>query len=356
MATITKIKNKTGIKYKVRVRVKNQPTITKTFKSKASAVEWGNRKEIDIKDNPGSTYALSQKYTLSQIIDKYIKEVLPEKPKVQTEWTYQLEWWKKKIGSYPISSITTPILFETRQILKTEISIKGMIRGNKTINNYTASLSSVFSSAVKEWEVVSINPVMNLKKLPIPAPIIRFLNKQELKALLTECKNSSNPYLYPIVVMLLSTGSRKMEIVGLKWKDIHWDYENGVIHETKNKQKKGLVLIGEIKSLLQGLYKNRKSKIWVFPNKKNTGSFNMEKGFQKAKKKAKVENFRIHDLRHTTASYLAQEGVSLREIADVLGHKTLQQTMKYAHLSTVNTKKNTELMNSKIFLGDKSEK
>ncbi|MHA1574522.1 MAG: tyrosine-type recombinase/integrase [Alphaproteobacteria bacterium] len=355
MASITKIKNKTGTKYKVRIRVKNQPTITKTFSSKISASEWGKRTEIFIKDNPGKAYSLSKKYTLNQIIDKYIKEILPEKPKSQKLRTQQLTWWKKEIGHLLISNITTPIVYEARQVMREEISSGGRKRKNSTVNNYTTSLGSVFSTAIKEWEYTELNPVLNLRKLTGSVPRTRFLTKTELKIFLAECKNSSSKYLYPIVVMLLSTGSRKMEIVGLKWSDLNLEHGSGIIHETKNKEKKSLIIEGEVKNLIQKLYKKRKNKIWVFPNKIGDGACNVYVAFKEALKRAEIKDFRIHDLRHTAASYLAQEGVSIREIADILGHKTLQMTMRYSHLLKSTKKKNIQILNNKIFPGDSNE-
>jgi integrase len=65
--------------------------------------------------------------------------------------------------------------------------------------------------------------------------------------------------------------------------------------------------------------------------------------------KAKLEDFRFHDLRHSAASYLAMNGASLNEIAEVLGHKTLAMVKRYAHLSEVHTAGVVESMNKKIF-------
>ena len=72
-------------------------------------------------------------------------------------------------------------------------------------------------------------------------------------------------------------------------------------------------------------------------------------------KRANLQDFRFHDLRHSTASYLAMNGASLAEIAAVLGHKTLAMVKRYAHLSDTHTSKVLERMNQAIFSGADGE-
>ena len=75
----------------------------------------------------------------------------------------------------------------------------------------------------------------------------------------------------------------------------------------------------------------------------------------KAIKQAKIEDFRFHDLRHTAASYLAMDGASATDIAEILGHKTLQMVRRYSHLSEAHTKKVVASMNTKMFGAKTSE-
>ena len=98
---------------------------------------------------------------------------------------------------------------------------------------------------------------------------------------------------------------------------------------------------------------------YVFPSKKvtknnKTGEYmyqpiDIRTAWENALLKARIENFRFHDLRHSAASYLAMNGASLAEIADVLGHKTLQMVKRYAHLSETHTSSVVKKMNDKIF-------
>jgi integrase len=90
----------------------------------------------------------------------------------------------------------------------------------------------------------------------------------------------------------------------------------------------------------------------LFPNTNNgekARPYEIRKSWNTALRKAEIENFRFHDLRHATASYLAMNGASLSEIAEVLGHKTLQMVKRYAHLSEAHTTGVVRAMNKKMF-------
>ena len=87
----------------------------------------------------------------------------------------------------------------------------------------------------------------------------------------------------------------------------------------------------------------------VFPGKTGDDPVDIRDAWETAVKKAKLENFRFHDCRHTAASYLAMNGATLSEIAEVLGHKTLNMVKRYAHLSEAHTMKVVESMNRRIF-------
>ena len=87
----------------------------------------------------------------------------------------------------------------------------------------------------------------------------------------------------------------------------------------------------------------------VFPDPTGTRPADIRAAWQDAVRRAGIENFRFHDLRHSAASYLAMNGASLLEIAEVLGHKTLAMVKRYAHLSEAHTRGVVERMNRAVF-------
>lgn len=148
----------------------------------------------------------------------------------------------------------------------------------------------------------------------------------------------------------LSTGGRRMEILGLQWNDI--DLHRGIItlHETKNGERRVLPLAGHALQLMKEHTKVRHVNCpYVFPGKNLDSPIDLRTPFETALKRAKINDFRWHDLRHSCASYLAMNGASLAEIAEILGHKTLQMVKRYAHLSDAHTSKVVARMNEAIF-------
>lgn len=125
-----------------------------------------------------------------------------------------------------------------------------------------------------------------------------------------------------------------------------------ILHETKNGERRRVPLTGYAHDLLVGHSKVRRLDTdLLFPSKNPDKPIDLRKPFGNALKEAQVSDFRWHDLRHCTASYLAMNGASLAEIAEVLGHKTLQMVKRYAHLSDGHVSSVVASMNDKIFKG-----
>jgi len=214
-------------------------------------------------------------------------------------------------------------------------------------------LSHAFTIAVSEWQWIDDTPMRKVKN-PIEARgRVRFLDDNERAKLLAACKDSRNNRLYICVVLALATGMRQNELMSLKWTDV--DLKNGVaiLHETKNGERRRVPLSGLALELLRDYAKVRRIDTpLLFPSKtKPLQPFELKSSFNNALRKARIDNFHWHDLRHCTASYLAMNGASLAEIAEVLGHKTLSMVKRYAHLSDGHVSSVVASMNHKIFGG-----
>ena len=150
---------------------------------------------------------------------------------------------------------------------------------------------------------------------------------------------------------------RHGEIMGLNWSDVDLNRERAVLHETKNGERRSVAVTGHVLELLKELSRVRRiDSNLLFPSResrpqKPQKAIDLRTPWEAALRKADVPDFRFHDLRHSAASYLAMNGASLAEIAEVLGHKTLQMVKRYAHLSEGHTASVVESMNRKIFGG-----
>lgn len=354
MASIEKRTTQNGkTSYRVKVRLKGYPVQTETFNRLTDAKKWAQQTEAAIREGRHFKTAEAKKHTLAEMVERYIKDVLPTKPKEADRQKNQLEWWKNQIGAYVLADITPAIIVECRDKLSTEMGQRGKVRSPATVVRYMAALSHAFTIAVTEWQWLEDSPMRKVKKPKEPRGRVRFLNDDERDRLLQACKESSNEWLYPCVILALSTGMRQGELMGLTWPDVNIKEGFIILHETKNGERRRVPLTGHALELMREHAKVRRldtDLLWpgkVYPNK----PIDLRKPFETALKRAEINDFRWHDLRHCTASYLAMNGASLAEIAEVLGHKTLQMVKRYSHLSDGHVSSVVESMNTKIFGG-----
>lgn len=353
MPSIQKRTTKYGsIRYRALVRVIGHPIRSATFTKKLDAVLWGHKIEAEIKNGNYFGHPQSPKihHTVVELIDKYIDEISPQKK--DPCHIQQLNWWKDQIGKYRLDHVTPALIAEYRKKLSQGKTYKGTNRGPATVNRYLAAISHAFTIARKEWQWVEQNPVIQIRKLRESRGRTRFLSDEERDRLLTACQGSRNANLYPIVMLALSTGMRKGEILGLQWKDVDLIRKRIVLHETKNGEKRVVPLPRLALSLMAAQQNEGKplENSFVFHKRnKPCQRICMREAWVNALKRAKIEDFTFHDLRHSAASYLAMSGASLLEIAEVLGHKSLEMVKRYSHLSETHISSVLERMNFRVF-------
>lgn len=351
MASYKEVTDKDGkTRYHVQIRIKGSPPQYASFKSKTKMKDWIQNTESAIREGRHFKTTEAKKHTLGELIDRYIRDILPTKKKSQEKQTMQLTWWRKQIGCYLLSEITPSMIAEQRDNLLRETTQRKTTRNPSTVVRYMAALSHAFSIAVKEWGWIEDSPIRKVSKPKESRGRIRFLDDEERTRLLISSKESSNPYLHTIVIVALSTGMRQAEILNLKWSDVDLDKGRVVLHETKNGEIRQVAITGHALQLIKDLDKCRRldTKL-LFPGKYPNKPIVIRSAWDNAVEKAEISNLRFHDLRHSCASYLAMNGASLAEIAEVLGHKTLAMVKRYAHLSDTHTAGVVSRMNEKIF-------
>lgn len=354
MARIKERTDKNGVtKYTAEVRLKGYPAQTATFKRKTDANKWIQNTESAIREGRHFKTTEAKKHTLGDLVDRYIKDVLPTKPKQAPAQRPQLERWKTELGSYLLSDITPALIVEVRDKLLSEPAPRGNIRNPATVVRYMAALSHAFTIAVNEWQWLEDSPMRKVKKPKESKGRVRWLDDEERAKLLTACKQSPNPLLYPCVVLALSSGMRQAEQMELTWPDVNLKEGFLILHETKNGERRRVTLAGHCLELLREHAKVRRIDTQLlFPSSRNPQKpIDLRKAFLHAMEQAQITDFHWHDLRHCAASYLAMNGASLAEIAEILGHKTLQMVRRYSHLSDGHVSNVVASMNEKIFGG-----
>lgn len=338
------------VTYRVRVRMRGVPTQTKSFKTKLEAKAWGQKVESAIRKGKNFPESQARKRKFEDLVNKYIREVLPFKPKSLEKQTMQLNWWKDQIGDLLLCEVTPAVIAKKRNELLARVTRRGNTRSPSTVNRYLAALSHAFTIAIKEWQWLFDNPVSHISRLKEPRGRDRYLSKEEISTLLHVCSESRNKWLGTIVKLALCTGMRKGEILALTWKDIDFEYNKIYLRETKNNELRVIPVAEIVRGLLNDhLHTKRKGCPYLFPSKDSKKPLDMSRAWQLALKKAEINDFRFQDLRHSCASYLAMAHASTLEIGAILGHKTLAMVRRYSHHSDSSLTVVLNKMNNQLF-------
>ncbi len=190
-------------------------------------------------------------------------------------------------------------------------------------------LRHALNFAVKEWEWLDRNP---FEKVKIDKPnnkIERWLTSEEEQRLL----DASPDWLKDIIAFALNTGMRRNEILSLQWSEVDLSRRTATLLKTKNKEKRTVPLNQTALELLRTKNKVRSISGLVFAGQACTKIIgrNLLRAFYAARETAKLTDVRFHDLRHTFATRLVQSGIDLYVVKELLGHKTITMTMRYAH-------------------------
>ena len=211
-----------------------------------------------------------------------------------------------------------------------------------SVNRELALLKHIFSKAT-EWKRIKENPASKVKDLKGETRRLRYLEADEIQTLLSDCDGLLNGLLKPLVTVALHTGGRKGELRNLKWPEVDFDLGHISLLDTKNGERRDVEMDETVRATLQGL--ERKSD-FVFPNRngKRIGNMKIHIPFKKALERSGIKDFHFHDLRHTFASHLVMAGAELNDVRELLGHKSMSMTLRYAHLSPKHKKKVINLL------------
>jgi integrase len=336
MAGIEKRANDDGsTSYRVKIRLKGYAPESATFDRLTDAREWAKKIEADMK--AGRHFGISKRHTLSDLLDSYEKKELP-KLMSKNSVEARLDWWREQLGDSLLSDLTPDVIAKARDDLKaTPKQRGGGIRSDADVNRTLAALSSACSHAVKELGWLERNPLERVSKGSESKGRVRFLSDEELPALLSACRESSNKSLYLAVILALTTGGRQSEIMSLRWPQIDLKRRVAMLPDTKNGDARDLPLSGEAYALLQERAKVRSlTDDRLFPPTvlaEKSPYLDLRVPFTNALQVAGIKNFHWHDLRHTTASYLTMSGKTPLEVSKVLGHRTMAMVARYSHLA-----------------------
>lgn len=316
MATL---RNRNG-KWQARVVRKGHPAVSKSFQSKHDAEKWARQIEAAIDRGSFVSTSLAERTTLGEIIERYMVEVTPSMRGV-VEDTFRLKKLiKHPLSRYNMSALTPNLIARYRDERLSTV-------GAGTVIRELSCLSSIINHARREWGINAVNPVPMVKKPATPQGRNRILSEAEMSRLLEKLSpsNRRNIWMLPIVQFSLETAMRRSEVLSLKWIDIDLQKRTAFLKLTKNGDSRTVPLSSSAIQILGSLPRNIDSR--VFP----VNAAAVAAAFMKAVKRAGVNNFRFHDLRHMAITRLAEKLPNLIELSAVSGHKSLSMLKRYYH-------------------------
>jgi integrase len=242
-------------------------------------------------------------------------------------------------GNCPLKKIS-PLFIEQWQTKRLAINKPA------TVNRLLATLKHMFTKAV-EWDMISeetLQKIRRVKLLPENNKRLRFLAIEDCQTLINCCP----PHLKPIVKVALHTGMRKSEILNLRWEQVDLVHRFILLNMTKNGERREIPIDSTLWKMLNEMPHSVES-IYVFTDLKTGEPYkSVKKSFGTALRKANIYGFRFHDLRHTFASHLVMAGVDITTVKELLGHKSLTMTLRYAHLAPSHKVKALEVLDKAL--------
>ncbi|WP_139751299.1 tyrosine-type recombinase/integrase [Aeromonas media] len=299
--------------------------VSKTFKTKLEAKEFDGLLTVDKRFSGTILDRTKNKLTFDEAAEKYLQSAEFKELRDPTI-PRRLGYWMKRFKDRQLVSITTDDIDHALNDME-EDGLSGA-----TLNRYRVQLSTLYSWLIRRKHTKE-NPATASYRRKESKPYDKFLTKDEAARLLDACLDSRWDRLYLLVLMAISTGGRKGELINLRWCDIDFDRCKAYLPNTKNGKVRYLKLTPEV---IEELRRFRGiGEAFVFTNEAVNPYrpwVHFDQTWRVARKAAGVD-IKFHGLRHTCASWLAMDGHSLQIVGKILGHSSPAMTDRYSHLS-----------------------
>lgn len=340
MATITQRKN--GSWHAI-IRRKGHPATYKTFERKIDAETWASEVEREIRLGSYLNRSEAEQTTFSALLNRFKTEFAPKHYRVREDkkeaWRFQCDRLNEFFGDYSLLAIDQRLVARFRdERITPPAGNKRKAVGESTVRKEIFLLSKILGFAEAECDIALPrgNPVDKIRKPRDGKARDRRLSKTEWDALETQISKSRNVHLKPAFSFAVETAMRQNEMLTLTWGMIDRQRNLALLldpKKIKTEEPRAVPLsfaaISAIDSLPKAAQQEKDAPI--FPVERLT----LYHAFSAACKRAEIKNYTWHDLRHEALSRLAERGdLTVIELADVSGHKTLQMLKRYTHLHT----------------------
>jgi len=315
-------------KWQARVIRDGYPDQTKTFEAKADAEKWARLVESEIDKGQFVSVNEAQRTTLGDVIARYLVEVTPSM-KGASEDTIRLKAiMRKAIARWSMANLSAARIAAYRDERLKEVSAGTVIRE-------LAYLSAIINHARREWGINVPNPVQMVRKPQSPQARSRVLTDEEVARLLLALEpiGRRSHWTKPAVQLALSTAMRRGELLSLKWENVDLQGRTVFLPDTKNGDSRMVPLSSTAVQVLAELPRHISG--LVIPVK----YFTLDAAFKRGVCRAGLDGVRLHDLRRTAITRMAEKLPNVIELAAVSGHKSLMVLKRYYRPSAMDLAK-----------------
>jgi integrase len=309
-----------GNRWQARVTQKGFPDEVKSFTTRQDAERWARSVETEMDKGSFISRSEAESTTFGEILKRYIAEVCPTKRGGIDEAIRLRATCRTKLAKLNMAALSPKVIAAHR-----DERLKQVMPG--TVIRELGHFSAIINHARREWGINITNPVASVRKPSAPQGRSRILSVEEEVTLLASLApvGRRNPWLAPATILSLETAMRRSELLRLCWSNIDLTEQTAFLPMTKNGTARTVPLSRKAVAVLSELPHSIDGR--VFPVEAAT----LHAAFKRACKRAGVEGFRWHDLRHTAITRLAEKLPNLIELAAVSGHRSLTMLKRYYH-------------------------
>ncbi|WP_250512036.1 site-specific integrase [Caballeronia sp. INDeC2] len=284
-------------RWQIKINRKGFPTQYKSFSTKAEGQIWARSVETAMDDGTWVDPAGTTEITFGKLLERYKESVTPTKRSRRSEEYRIGKMMRHKIAEYSMGNLTTSILADYRDQRLKDAS-------NSCVCRELATISAAITHAQREWGLSLNNPAKLVKKPRLPPGRNRLLKPAELERLLHELHaerhESRSKWLVPLVKLALETAMRQGELLSLLWRHVDLERRVAYLPITKNGKDRYVPLSSAAIAILESLERVDER---VIPITQNV----VLCAWPRACRRADIEDFHFHDLRHMATTRLAQK-------------------------------------------------
>ncbi len=265
---------------------------------------------------------------------------------------YQRMWdkdLKKVFGSKKVSQITADSIrrFHKKYATKPYYA-----------NRCVMLIRTMFNLFINDGTYKGVNPTKGIK-FNKEEPRVRYLEHSEIERFFEALNESGDSVSKNAIIMMLYTGARKGNVYRMKWDEIDMDAKIWKIPRTKTSKNETIPLADSAIELLKYIQSSSADEIYVFPSETSASGHieDVKSVWNTLKNKAQISNIRLHDLRHTLATYMVAQGANPFMVQRALTHKSIKSTQVYVNLGVEHLRsKLNETVNAIQFIGKQGKK